>query len=153
VKAHLAALLSGLLFGAGLVVSGMTRPDKVIAFLDLADGWDPSLAFVMVGAIGVHMALFRFVLRRPSPLYGAAFGVPTNSVIDGRLLGGAALFGLGWGLGGYCPGPGLVSVASGAPHALVFVATLTAGMALVKGADQLRERRPDRSTPVPATDG
>ncbi|MCB9674409.1 MAG: YeeE/YedE family protein [Alphaproteobacteria bacterium] len=114
----------------------MTQADKVIAFLDLSDAWDPSLAFVMIGAIGVHMALFRFIVRRPSPLFADAFGIPTRSDIDGRLVAGSALFGVGWALGGYCPGPGLVSSASGSTNALVFVATLTAGMLLYHALDE-----------------
>ena len=122
------ALAAGLLFGVGLTISGMTRADKVINFLDLKDAWDPSLAFVMGGAIVVHLILFRLILRRESPLFGASFGIPTRTDIDMRLVGGSALFGIGWAIGGFCPGPGLVSAASLAPQALVFVASLTAGM-------------------------
>jgi len=124
------SLVAGLLFGAGLAVSGMTRADKVINFLDLSDAWDPSLAFVMIGAIGVHLVLFRFILRRESPLFAERFGIPSRTDIDGRLVGGAALFGVGWGLGGYCPGPGLVASASGGMQARAFVGALTAGMLL-----------------------
>lgn len=139
-KPLLAALLSGFTFGAGLVVSGMTRPDKVIAFLDLADGWDPSLAFVMGGAIGVHLLLFRFILKQDSPLFAERFGIPTRSDIDGRLVLGAGTFGVGWALGGYCPGPALTSLTSFAPHVLVFVAMLIVGITLQRALDAALER-------------
>ena len=124
----LTALFAGGLFGAGLVVSQMTNADKVIGFLNVAGDWDPSLALVMVGAIGVHVVLFRLILRRPSPLYAAAFGVPTAQHIDAKLVGGAALFGVGWGLGGFCPGPALASMPSGGTDALVFVGAMALGM-------------------------
>lgn len=128
---------AGLLFGAGLVVSGMTQADKVIAFLDVTDAWDPSLAFVMIGAIAVHGALFRWIVRRPSPLFAARFALPTRSEIDGRLVGGAALFGVGWAIGGYCPGPGITSLVSGSAHTVVFGIGLVAGM----GAFHLWDQR------------
>lgn len=129
-KTLASALLSGLLFGIGLGVSGMTNADKVINFLDLSDAWDPSLMFVMVGAIAVHLVLFRVILRQRSPLFADGFSVPTAVQIDQKLVGGAALFGIGWGLGGYCPGPGLVSTASLSTNALTFVAAMTVGMVL-----------------------
>ena len=135
VKLALASFGSGLLFAVGLGVSGMTQAPKVIGFLNLPGGWDPSLAFVMVGAIAVHFLLFRLILRRASPLLGGRFGLPTRADIDVRLLGGAALFGVGWALGGYCPGPGLVSAASGGAHALTFVAGMTGGMLLFHAVD------------------
>lgn len=126
----LTAFGSGIVFGAGLVVSQMTNANKVVNFLNVAGDWDPSLAFVMIGAIGLHLVLFRLILRRPSPLYAAAFRVPTSTHLDIRLVGGAALFGIGWALGGFCPGPGIVSSISGGTHALVFVGAMLAGMAL-----------------------
>lgn len=129
-KVVLSSFFVGLLFALGLGLSGMTQADKVIGFLNLAGGWDPSLALVMVGAIGVHMATFRFIVKRPSPVFGGRFGIPTRSDIDARLVVGAGLFGVGWALGGYCPGPGLVSSATGGGHALVFVGTMTGGMLL-----------------------
>lgn len=125
---RIAALVSGLLFGAGLVLAGMTSPSKVTAFLDLFGRWDPSLAFVMIGAIGVHALLLRPILRLRNPLFSSSFHLPQKTSIDSRLLAGAALFGVGWGLGGVCPGPGLVDAASGSGYALVFVAAMTAGM-------------------------
>lgn len=127
-KAFVAALMAGLLFGLGLGVAGMTQADKVINFLDLTDKWDPSLALVMVGGIGAHLIVYRLILRRSSPIFGSSFGIPTRVDIDPRLVGGAALFGVGWGLGGYCPGPGLVSIGSLGVNAVAFVAMLTVGM-------------------------
>ncbi len=127
---NITSLVVGGLFGVGLVLSGMTQADKVIGFLDVADQWDPSLAFVMVGAIAVHLTFFQFIVRQKSPLFAEKFGIPTRTDIDGRLVGGAALFGVGWALGGYCPGPGLVSVMSGSANAVAFVLSLTVGMQL-----------------------
>ena len=121
--------VAGALFGAGLLLAGMTRPDKVIGFLDLFGRWDPSLMFVMAGAIAVHLVAYRLVVKRPRPLFDAGFHLPTRRDLDARLLAGAAIFGVGWGLGGFCPGPGLVSAAAGG-DALVFVVTMTAGMLL-----------------------
>lgn len=128
VAGHLFAALSGALFAVGLAISGMTRPAKVIGFLDLGGAWDPSLAFVMVGAIGVHFVTLRLITRRVRPLFDQRFHIPTRKDIDTRLLAGAALFGVGWGLGGFCPGPGLVSAAAGSVPAVVFVLGMTIGM-------------------------
>ncbi len=128
-----ASLITGLLFGVGLVVSGMTKPAKVIGFLDMFGGaWDPSLAFVMVGAIAVHAVLFRVIMKRRSPLFDIKFHLPTRTDIDARLVAGAALFGVGWGIGGVCPGPGLVAVASLASPLLIFVGGLAIGMGLFR---------------------
>lgn len=118
----------GLLFGAGLIVSGMTRPAKVVGFLNLAGDWDPSLAFVMGGAIAVHAAAYRLVPRMPRPLWGLRWGIPTRRDVDARLIVGAALFGAGWGLGGYCPGPGLTSIFTGAQATLTFTGSMLVGM-------------------------
>ena len=137
------ALAAGLVFGLGLAVSGMTQADKVIAFLDPLGGWDPSLALVMVGAIGVHAVLFRLILRRGSPLLAPSFAVPTRRDLTPRLVGGAALFGAGWGLAGYCPGPGLVASVSGDPAPLVFLATLTLGMVGVHAWEAAQVREPE----------
>lgn len=134
--------LSGLLFGIGLLVSGMTRPSKVVDFLDVAGDWDPSLGFVMGGAILVHFIAYRLVKRMPSPLLGGKFGIPTRSDIDPRLVAGAAMFGAGWGLGGYCPGPALTSVANGTADALIFVGAMVAGMALFQVVDKAVLSRP-----------
>lgn len=126
-RGWVAASGAGLLFGIGLAIAGMTKPSKVIGFLDVFGQWDASLAFVMVGAILVHFIASRLVLRRSSPLLVARFHVPTRKDIDAPLVLGAALFGVGWGLGGYCPGPGLVSAASGSLAAIVFVVGMTIG--------------------------
>lgn len=126
-KALASAFASGALFALGLGVSGMTKPSKVIGFLDLFGAWDASLAFVMVGAIGVHFVAQRLLTKRASPLFDTRFHLPTRKDIDRRLVLGAAIFGVGWGLGGFCPGPGLVSAASGGVSALVFVVGMTLG--------------------------
>lgn len=129
-KREAAAVLSGLLFGAGLVVAGMTLPTKVIGFLDVFDGsWDPTLGLVMGGAIAVHSVVYRWVKGRRTPLLADGWSLPTRRDIDGRLLLGAALFGVGWGLGGFCPGPALVSLAGGALSSVVFVASMVLAMA------------------------
>ena len=124
----LTALVAGLLFGAGLTVSGMTRPQKVIGFLDVFGTWDASLLFVMLGAIAVHFFAYRLTRGRRAPLLAAKFFVPSRRDLDVRLLIGAAVFGVGWGLGGYCPGPGFVSLASGGAGATIFVGCMLAGM-------------------------
>lgn len=126
-----AAGLAGVIFGLGLVLSGMTQQDKVLGFLDVASGaWDPSLAFVMVGAIGVHAVLRRLINRRRRPLFADAFQEPARTPIDGRLVLGAALFGIGWGLAGVCPGPSLVSLTSAAPTLVLFAAGVLGGFVL-----------------------
>lgn len=122
--------LSGLLFGLGLGVAGMTQPAKVVAFLDVFGAWDPSLAFVMAAAIAVHAVAYRLVRRRARPMFDARFHLPTRTDLDRRLLVGSALFGIGWGIGGYCPGPGLVSLVTLGSNALVFVLAMTTGMLL-----------------------
>ncbi len=139
---------SGALFGLGLGVSGMTLPSKVKGFLDFTGHWDPSLMFVMMGAIGVHFVLIRLIRKRSAPWFNATFQIPTRSDFDKRLVLGAALFGVGWGLGGYCPGPGLVSVASGSLPAIVFVAAMTIGMAVQHLTDR-PSRSPAESDPAP----
>lgn len=123
----LVAFLVGGLFALGLGVSGMTRPQKVIGFLDLAS-WDPSLIFVMIGAIGAHALLYPLIRRRPSPLLETRWHVPQGRDVKPRLLLGAAIFGVGWGLGGFCPGPGLVSLASLDERVVVFVISMAIGM-------------------------
>jgi uncharacterized membrane protein YedE/YeeE len=126
----------GLLFAIGLGVSGMTDANKVIGFLNLAGEWDPSLAFVMVGAIGVHLVLYTVILRRESPLFNKAFQLPTRRDIDPRLVAGSAVFGVGWALGGFCPGPGLVSAAGLGVEAAVFCVTMLAGMLVFKAVSR-----------------
>ncbi len=125
------AAVIGALFGAGLLISGMTQPSRVIAFLDVTGLWDPSLAFVMIGAIGVYALGYRWVLaRRVDPWFDVAFDVPYRRDIDRRLIVGAAIFGVGWGLAGLCPGPAIVSVLSSTSVAL-FVAMMLIGMFVV----------------------
>ena len=126
----LSALLSGLVFGLGLIVSGMANPAKVLGFLDLAGAWDPSLGLVMAGAILVGLLAFLVAKRRVRSLLGFEMKLPTASAIDSRLLAGSALFGAGWGLAGFCPGPSLVALGMGEPKALVFVAAMLAGMVI-----------------------
>ena len=123
-----AALASGLVFGAGLALAGMTNPAKVRSFLDVAGAWDPTLALVMGGALAVNAVAYALTRRRAKPLFADAFALPTRNDLDARLLGGAALFGLGWALVGLCPGPALASLARGDAHVLGFVAALCAGM-------------------------
>lgn len=129
--------VSGLVFGGGLLLSGMTRPVKVVAFLNVLGDWDPSLAFVMVGGIGVYALAYRLVPRLQEPLLGGRWSLPTRQDIDGRLVLGAALFGAGWGLAGVCPGPALTSLPVAGPSIWVFVIAMFAGMGLF----QLLERR------------
>ncbi len=151
--------LSGLLFAVGLGVSGMTQPTKVVGFLDVLGDWDPSLAFVMVGGILTHMLLYRFITRRPSPVLGQTFQIPTRRDVTGRLVAGSAMFGVGWAIAGYCPGPGLVGVGAGSGNAVVFLVSMVSGMLLFKLADPMLQRleRPAgdppetvRSTPAKA---
>jgi len=123
----LTSLVIGVLFGLGLTISEMINPARVIGFLDLAGRWDPTLAFVMAGALAVTLPLFRFILRRPCPLLDRQFHLPTQSQIDRRLIFGAAIFGVGWGLAGFCPGPALAGLASGNPGVFLFVAAMVGG--------------------------
>ncbi|HWU77807.1 MAG TPA: DUF6691 family protein [Rhodanobacter sp.] len=123
----LLALLSGLLFGFGLSLGGMTQPAVVLGFLDIFGHWDPRLVFVMAGAVLTTAIGYRLVLRRQRPMLEPAFQLPTTRRVDARLLGGAALFGIGWGIAGYCPGPALASLGGGATSLLVLVACMVAG--------------------------
>ncbi len=128
-KSNAVALLAGLLFALGLGLSGMTQPDKVMNFLDFTGKWDASLMFVMVGAIGVNALAYHLIAKkRATPLLGDRWHLPTRTQLDRPLLFGAAIFGVGWGLGGFCPGPGLVSLASGTLPAVVFVGAMLVGM-------------------------
>lgn len=130
----IAAFAIGILFGLGLLISGMADPSRIIGFLDVAGDWDPSLLFVMTGALAVSFAGYRLALRRARPLLAEKFELPTATVIDSRLVGGAAMFGVGWGLSGFCPGPGLTALTFGDAEPLVFVAAMLAGMALFRRA-------------------
>lgn len=127
-------LIAGLLFGTGLILSGMANPAKVQNFLDLFGTWDPSLAFVMGGAIMVTMPGFRLVQRRATPLFNDVFHLPTRTDFDTRLVAGAATFGIGWGLGGFCPGPALTSLPLADSGTLIFVPAMLLGMVIAKFA-------------------
>lgn len=127
---HLTALFAGLVLGTGLIISGMGNPAKVLAFLDLAGAWDPSLAFVMGGAILLALPAFMLLKQRQRSLLGLPLQLPTNRQLDARLLGGSALFGIGWGIAGICPGPGLLLIGTGAMQGVIFVIAMLAGMAL-----------------------
>jgi uncharacterized protein len=134
---ELTAFLAGLVFGVGLLVSGMTDPGKVIGFLDVAGAWDPSLAFVMGGAVLVGFFAFRLAGKRAKTFFGGVLHLPHNRDIDKRLVGGSVVFGVGWGLAGFCPGPALVSFGSGQAKAAIFVAAMLAGMLIYTAADRL----------------
>lgn len=123
----LAAFASGALFGAGLAISGMTDRSVILGFLDFFGEFDPSLAFVLAGAVAVTAVAFRFVLKMPSPAFARGFQLPARDAIDRRLLLGSAIFGVGWGLAGFCPGPLLVGVAAGIRDALIFLPAMIAG--------------------------
>jgi uncharacterized membrane protein YedE/YeeE len=132
------ALLAGLMFGLGLLVSGMADPAKVLGFLDLAGPWDPSLALVMVGAIAVGTVAFSIAKRRQRSLLGQDMRLPAARQVDRRLIGGSLLFGAGWGLAGFCPGPALTALGMGEAKAAVFVAAMLAGMAAYEGLQRRR---------------
>ena len=140
VKSNLAAFGAGILFALGLGISGMARPEKVIGFLNITGDWDPSLAFVMVGAIAVHTLFYQLWLKQKSkPLLAASFSIPTNKKIDSRLVIGSSLFGIGWGLSGFCPGPALLSTMSLNRTSLIFVLAMIAGMVLYHFFERARQ--------------
>ena len=126
----IAAFAAGLVFGVGLILSGMGDPSKVIGFLDVTRAWDPSLAFVMAGAILVAFFAFALARQRTQALFGGAMPLPQRRDVDARLVGGSIVFGIGWGLAGFCPGPAVVSFGSGQDKAAVFVVAMLAGMAV-----------------------
>ena len=136
------SLLAGLVFGLGLILSGMANPAKVLGFLDLAGNWDPSLAFVMAGAIGVGVVSFAVARRRALSFLGAEMRLPTARHVDRRLVGGGLLFGVGWGVAGFCPGPALVALGMGEAKAVVFVAAMLAGMAVFEFLERARRAPP-----------
>jgi uncharacterized membrane protein YedE/YeeE len=133
----LSAFAAGLVFGIGLILSGMTDPGKVIGFLDVAGRWDPSLAFVMGGAILVGFFAFRLAGARGKAFLGGAMHLPQRRDIDARLVAGSVVFGLGWGLAGFCPGPALVAFGAGIDQAALFVAAMLAGMVIYDAAERL----------------
>lgn len=145
---RIAALFAGLIFGAGLTLSGMVNPMKVVNFLDLFGAWDPTLIFVMGAGLMVTFIGYRLVLHRTTPLYAGAFSLPATKSIDARLIGGSVLFGAGWGLTGFCPGPAIASLVFGLWPSVLFVAAMAVGML----AAQPMTRRSGEGTPR-TTDG
>lgn len=135
---QLGGLIAGIVFGAGLVISSMIDPSKVLAFLDVTGNWDPSLVLVLGAAVTVNFIGYRLVLRRSEPIFGDTFALPSRTDLDARLIGGSALFGIGWGLAGYCPGPALVALGSVSLEAIVFCAALFAGFVAVDLVDNFR---------------
>jgi len=147
-KAHITSFLSGIVFALGLGISGMTRPVKVIGFLDFFGNWDASLAFVMIGAVGVYLFANRWRRKIAAPLFAAEFSVPTRSDVDARLVAGAAIFGAGWGLAGFCPGPAIVSLVSGALPVAIFVTSMAGGIYLHAWIAEIRQRDRPAAAPV-----
>ncbi len=139
------AFLAGVLFAAGLVISGMTQPEYIIGFLDFFGAWNPALAWVMAGAVGVYAAIYPLVMKRRAPLFESAFDVPAKQAIDLKLVIGSAAFGLGWGLNGFCPGPALVALGAGAAPAAVFTAAMVLGIFLHNVAVSGPSGTPDNS--------
>ena len=137
---RLMSLIAGLVFGIGLIVSGMASPAKVLGFLDLAGYWDPSLAFVMAGAIAVGVVAFAVARKRTTSFLGLPMRLPTAGRVDRRLVVGSLLFGIGWGIAGFCPGPALVALGMGQAKAVIFIAAMLVGM----GIFELLERRSSR---------
>ncbi len=145
----ISALFCGLLFGLGLILGGMTNPAKVQAFLDLGGAWDPSLALVMGGAICVASGAFAVAKNRPRSLLGAPMLLPTARDLEPRLILGSVLFGIGWGLAGFCPGPAIVTLGSGAPAAGLFVCAMLLGMLAFEGLEKFLKRAPTSQVPRP----
>ena len=141
---HVSSYLIGLIFGIGILISGMANPAKVLNFFDVAGNWDPSLIFVMGSALVVTFIGYRIVLRRPAPIIDATFHLPDNPRIDARLLGGAAVFGVGWGIAGFCPGGAIPALGSGRFEVIVFVAALVAGIFAAKSLMALTGARAAR---------
>ncbi|MCA1299553.1 DUF6691 family protein [Stappia indica] len=136
----LVSFLIGLLFGTGIVISGMANPAKILNFFDIAGTWDPSLAFVMGGALVVTAIGYRLVLARKHPLLAEGFSLPTRRDLDARLLGGAAVFGIGWGIAGFCPGGGIPALGLGRSEPIIFFVAMLAGMLAVKLLETMRSR-------------
>lgn len=143
----LASLLIGLIFGCGIVLSGMGNPAKVVNFFDVAGRWDPSLILVMGGALAVAFLGYRVVLRRPAPVLDTAFHLPKSRVIDARLLGGSALFGVGWGISGFCPGGALPMLGTGNVDVLIFLAAMAVGIIGARTAIRWRDRSGTAAAP------
>ncbi len=129
-KSQISSLFLGFLFAIGLGISGMTQPEKVVSFLDIFGNWNPSLIFVMCGAVIVHAALYKFILKRPAPLFATKFQIPNQKDVNSRLIIGSMLFGLGWGVAGYCPAPAITSLSSMTLGPIVFVISMLFGMSI-----------------------
>lgn len=141
-KVKLGAFLGGAVFGLGLAIAGMTQPSKIVGFFDFFGSWDPSLAFVMLGATAVYTPVYRWAVRTwQRPVWAPAFSLPTRSDIDWRLMTGSAIFGVGWGLGGYCPGPAFTALGARSDEALVFGASMLVGVAAYQTFTRARETR------------
>lgn len=141
-KVKVGAFLGGAVFGLGLAIAGMTRPAKIVGFFDFFGSWDPSLAFVMLGATAVYTPVYRWAVRTwQRPVWAPAFSLPTRSDIDWRLVTGSAIFGVGWGLGGYCPGPAFTSLGARSEEALVFGFSMLVGVAAYQIITRMRETR------------
>lgn len=136
-KIKITAFLVGFLFAIGLAISGMTQPQKVIGFLDVFGHWDPSLMFVMMGAIGVHFWAYRLYFKKHEPIFEKKWHLSTHHDVTPALIIGSILFGLGWGLGGYCPGPAITSLATFEMKPFVFIISMLIGMLLLKGVNKL----------------
>ncbi len=141
-KVKLGAFLGGMVFGIGLAIAGMTQPAKIVGFFDFFGSWDPSLAFVMGGALLVYTPVYRWAVRTwQHPIWAPSFSLPTRTDIDWRLVFGSAIFGVGWGLGGYCPGPAFTSVGAGSREALIFGLAMLVGVGAYQIFTRLREGR------------
>jgi uncharacterized membrane protein YedE/YeeE len=140
------SLLAGLIFGLGLIVSGMANPAKILGFLDLAGAWDPSLTLVMAGAVAVGLVAFAVATKRAASFLGAEMKLSGTRDIDLRLIVGSAVFGVGWGIGGFCPGPGVVALGMGEVKALVFVGAMLAGMGVFELLERGRQPAPPQRT-------
>ncbi len=132
----LISYLVGVIFSIGLTVSGMVDPNRVIGFLDIFRDWDPALVFVMGGAAGLNLILFRFVLKRKNPIFAPSFSLPTSTTVDWRLIVGSALFGIGWGIGGICPGPGIANLFTLKAEVFAFIIAMLGGMLVFKWVNQ-----------------
>ena len=147
----ISGLVSGIIFGVGLTLSGMTLPSKVIGFLDVAGDWDPSLAMVMMGAIGIYAPAYRWLIGNTTPLFARTFMAQVAKRIDAPLLSGAAIFGVGWGIAGYCPGPALTATGTGASQALLFTVAMLAAMLAHSLWERIRVARMARATSAAAS--
>ncbi|MEX0805934.1 MAG: DUF6691 family protein [Candidatus Binatia bacterium] len=147
-KSTLVSFISGFVFALGLGIGGMTQPAKVIGFLDFAGNWDPSLAFVMLGAIGVHSLFYRVIRTGRSPLFSMRFSLPKQTEIDSRLIAGSVIFGLGWGIAGFCPGPALTSLVSGNLGPVIFSAGMIIGIIAfdLRRVLSARQARPEHAS-------